>query len=128
MSEKHMSEKNFTEGTWTFVPLQQWPFGVSVVAGDKVILKQDAFAHSSKQKIRADCEQGVGFNEKDIEAVQNAIREQDANARLIAAAPDLLEALETLLAAVKTVPEMNNTRFDQLGIQVNAAIKKAYGE
>lgn len=41
---------------------------------------------------------------------------------------DLLAALETLLAAVKTVPQMNHRRFDQVGIQVNAAIAKAKRE
>jgi hypothetical protein len=44
------------------------------------------------------------------------------------AANDLFSALEALHAAVKTMPEMNNRRFDQLGIQVNAALAKARGE
>ena len=92
-----MSETKFTPGTWRFLPLEQWPFGVSVVADDKVILRQDAAAHSTQQKTRTDCEQGVGFDRKDISAVQDAIREQDANARLIAAAKDLLGACEAAL-------------------------------
>jgi hypothetical protein len=52
---------------------------------------------------REDCENGFGFPVKSsmpggtqAEAVL-AIAEQDANARLIAAAPDLLEALKALL-------------------------------
>lgn len=48
-----------------------------------------------------------------------------ANARLIAAAPDLLAALKDLREAVKTVPEMNHIRFDALGIKVNNAIARA---
>lgn len=53
--------------------------------------------------------------------------EIEANAALIAAAPDLLAALKAMLAVVVTVPEMNNHIFDGLGIQVNAAIAKAEG-
>lgn len=51
--------------------------------------------------------------------------ESKANARLIAAAPQLLEALIEFKAAVKTVKEMNHTRFDALGIKVNIAISRA---
>jgi hypothetical protein len=50
-----------------------------------------------------------------------------ANARLIAAAPELLDALRALRLACMTVPEMDHTRFDSLGIQVNSAIAKAEG-
>lgn len=53
--------------------------------------------------------------------------EVDANGRLIAAAPDLLDALEALLAAVKANPAMNGREYDGLGIQVNAALSKARG-
>ena len=51
----------------------------------------------------------------------------DANARLMAAAPELLDALKALRAAVQLVPEMNNMKYDELGVQVNKAIAKAEG-
>jgi hypothetical protein len=57
----------------------------------------------------------------------DASDEDKANARLIAAAPELLDALRALRLACMTVPEMNHTRFDSLGIQVNSAIAKAEG-
>jgi hypothetical protein len=51
-----------------------------------------------------------------------------AQADLIAAAPELYDALEALRNAVKTEPAMNHQRYDSLGIQVNAALAKARGE
>ena len=50
-----------------------------------------------------------------------------ANASLVAAAPDLLHALKELMAAVKGEPAMNNHKYDGVGIVVNAAIAKAEG-
>jgi len=50
-----------------------------------------------------------------------------ANAHLIAAAPDLLKALKTLLDAVKNNPTMNKREFVDMGIMVNNAIAKAEG-
>lgn len=51
--------------------------------------------------------------------------EDRANAALIAAAPDLLAALQELLAEVKKIPAMNGRDFNGLGIRVNNAIAKA---
>lgn len=51
-----------------------------------------------------------------------------SNARLIAAAPDLLAALEALRDAVKDHPAMQGREYVGLGIQVNNAIAKAKGE
>jgi len=53
----------------------------------------------------------------------------EANAKLIAAAPDLLAALQVLLSLTPTVPTTWNTPFDQLLkdaiITAEEAIKKA---
>lgn len=51
-----------------------------------------------------------------------------ACAHLIAAAPDLYEALAAMLEAVKSEPAMNHHKYDRIGIQVNNALAKARGE
>jgi hypothetical protein len=51
--------------------------------------------------------------------------ESAANAVLIAAAPELLDALKALRAAVADHPAMQGRQFVSLGIQVNNAIAKA---
>ena len=55
----------------------------------------------------------------------------EANARLIAAAPDLLEACKAMLSAIKdslaSGVSINNHKYDAVGQQVLAAIKKAEG-
>lgn len=58
---------------------------------------------------------------------EDGTEEARANARLIAAAPDLLEALKALRDAVEASKKMNGREYIDLGIQVNAAIAKAEG-
>ena len=62
---------------------------------------------------------------------QGTVEPQDwANARLIASAPDLLEALEEVMDALRIHAPgtaLNNHKFDALGIKAYAAIAKAKG-
>lgn len=52
----------------------------------------------------------------------------EANARLISAAPDLLSALTALRDAVKDHPDFQKREFVGVGIQVTNAIAKATGQ
>lgn len=128
---------SYTKGPWKLELKQKWPFGVKVVTDDKEILHQDAYCHSSDQKSRIDCEQAVGFPYRERASVSAAIREQDDNARLIAAAPELLEALQTIINLVNIEPEgqwfpnfdgVAFSRNSKVWMDAQAAIAKAKGE
>lgn len=87
-----------TPGPWEVGFKERFPFGVSVIApGGVVIHSEYAIAHATGQKTRRDCEGGFGFSGADREQAIKMVAEQDANARLIAAAPDLLEACKSMV-------------------------------
>ena len=113
-------------GPWAFEKKTKWPFGVIVTAADGwVVIEQSGFCNSTEQKTRDDNERGIGFKQDDSDfgraAAVACIAKQDANARLIAAAPDLLEALK----AAEERPLC--TEGADWWIQVRAAIAKATG-
>lgn len=124
-----------TPGPWALELLQKWPFGVRVMAGEQEIFSQSAVCNSTKQNTRRDCEMGYGFDENatDVhwraETARKWIAEQDANARLISAAPELLEALEGMVALAEQMNDASDeggqldARFDA----ARAAIAKAGG-
>lgn len=85
-----------TIGDWRFEKIKTFPFGIRIVAAGNSILNQTAVCHSSKQKTVEDNEAGLGFDGRCHSITQDEaaamIAEQDANGRLMAAAPELLEA------------------------------------
>jgi hypothetical protein len=59
-----------------------------------------------------------------VQPYHNNVVQNEANARLIASAPDLLEALESLVANLAEGDFISETRIDA----ARAAIRKATGE
>lgn len=115
---------SYTPGPWTLELVQKWPFGVRVVADRQEILQQSAYCSSTEQRTRLDCELGVGFGGRDFTTIAEAqvhIANQDANARLITAAPDLLEAAKL---AMEDCCDLIGT---DAGNALEAAIAKAEG-
>lgn len=94
----------YTPGPWFAKFIITWPFGIRVVSESGEILHQDGACRSSEQETRRDNEIGVGFPYRSTSTTREqataAIAEQDANAHLIAAAPELYEALEAFLAVM----------------------------
>jgi hypothetical protein len=117
-----------TPGPWTVKLIEEWPFGVSVMAGEHAIVHQFACAHSTEQKTRLDCESAIGFEHSKREQVREASATQDANARLIAAAPDLLAACrlaEKCLIDLAPYPPEVSVAVVAIVEMIHAAIAKA---
>lgn len=69
-------------------------------------------------------------NGGDSKPVNHQHEEADANAMLISAAPDLLEALKAVMSVLKNEAPgtpINNKKYDQIGIDAYSAIAKAEG-
>lgn len=116
-----------TPGPWTLKQEDVWPFDLDIV-GSHPIVNIRRIAHSSSQQTLADCRAAVGFPYKERDNVSAKIAEQEANARLIAAAPDLLAALRWYVENDE-VEEMDGNEFWLKGReQARDAIKKATGE
>lgn len=99
-----------TQGEWTFVVKEEWPFGFRIDASAKCLLSVDSLAHSTVQKTFADCMDGVGFNGADRIEVVASLKEQAANIRLMSAAPALLAqciAWERWFAELKQRSDVN---------------------
>lgn len=125
-----------TKGPWKLEVVEKWPYGVQIIAANgNVVLAQDGFAHSSQQKNRADYLDGVGFSYKDGQRYKacEVVAEQEANARLMAASWEMLEALQALMDEYKQrmdgdYPGENLHQFQSAYKMARAAISAATGE
>lgn len=126
-----------TPGPWALSEADEYPYDLLIAAGGNQVLSMRRAAHASDQRSLADCLAGIGFEinaevhsfRRDV--VVASLLEQRANARLIAAAPELLAALAAIesefrggaLTAVGPIPEL--TRVDGRFAAARAAIAKA---
>lgn len=93
-----MTVATHTPGPWAVEMPDQWPFSIYVRSATKTIVEASRYATSTRQGSLADCREAVGFRHSEIEEVRTNVAEQEANARLIAAAPDLLAVLKKAVA------------------------------
>ena len=85
------------KGPWTLEEDTDWPFGFSVRSGKDLVISSDRIAYSTAQQNLADIYDATGFKQDERGEVIKAVRDQKADMELIAAAPELLDALINML-------------------------------
>lgn len=110
---------------WRLTRDTKWPFRFTIVdVNGKEILTQEPIAWSSSSDTLEDLRSAKGFKGKERNEVVAALAEQERHMRLIAAAPDLLKALEGLLGTLGPILEnmplsamgaIGKTNLDALG-------------
>jgi hypothetical protein len=88
-----------TKGKWEVKFNEKWPFNFWISAKGKSIVFFERIAYSTEAKDITDVRNAIGFPKNDKEQFKKAIIEQEANARLIASAPELLEACKAVMDA-----------------------------
>ncbi len=118
-----MSETKFTSGPWE---LEQTEDG-HVIRMGKAIENHSEFPSHLEIDYDHGClldgEEGDVFNEIEIKQAEEAY----ANARLIAAAPDMHKALNDILSHVENIP-LNPHVLSIISIYEEVMVKAQYGE
>lgn len=124
-------------GPWSVEFPSEFPWGHRITASDtSVVIEDYAIACSSEQKTREDNLAAVGFPWRERPKVIEMLETQKANASLIAAAPELLEALKLMDKYIASLVEAHvcgNSISDVIvahkGVvtTARAAISKAVG-
>lgn len=115
-----MTDTKFTPGPWTLKMSSKWPFGMSI---EPNIVHIDRIASSTAQNTLDDLRSAVGFEPHEREKIVDMIKTQEANAHLIAAAPDLYEALEDVADLYQNTSDEN-----PVALKIRSALAKARGE
>lgn len=85
MTSKH------TPGPWAVHFENRWPWGINIAPN---VLQMTRVAYSTRQTSLDDVRDAVGFDQDERADVIRAVAEQETNARLIAMAPRMYEALK----------------------------------
>lgn len=93
MSSKH------TLGPWHVEHASSWPFDIRI---EPSVVTMTRVAFSSKQRTLDDVRAAVGFPGGDPQRIREMVAVQEANANLIGAAPELLDALKDIVKAYRT--------------------------
>ncbi|QDP48372.1 MAG: hypothetical protein Tp118SUR00d2C21406231_66 [Prokaryotic dsDNA virus sp.] len=117
-----MTAAKHTPAPWDVQLEESWPWAIAIMGPDISIPR---YAYSTADKSLDDVRAAKSFDYDERDEISRRIAQQEADARLIAAAPDLLEALDDLLE----VCAHSNGELDRRAPMdaARAAIDKARG-
>lgn len=110
-----------TPGPWYVTHDPLWPWDIHI---EPKVLGMHRIAHSTSAKTYEQMMDAVGFDAPERPKVVAAIVEQEANARLIAAAPDMLAALK-FIADREDLTFAECTVAEEIVGRARAALAKA---
>jgi hypothetical protein len=114
----------YTKGPLKVIPSKEWPFViVTYNANGEKVFSRGLPCHSSKDKTFEEALSCVNFSSKDQEECSNLNKQALADEILRASAPELLEALKSLVSRA-TYSEEQMTVIKE----AKAVIAKAEGE
>jgi hypothetical protein len=109
---------------WKIDQDTKWPFDIYVRDEENNVVARFDIASSTAHKTISDAMSAKGYDKSDKELTVAWNKQQLSNARLTAAAPDMLEALQMMQGVFHLMGWEN----DPAAINARAAIKKALGE
>ena len=122
--------RKHTEGPWAVEFEDKWPWSIVITPN---ILTMPRIAYGTANKGLDDVRNATAFNYGEREKIAKMVAEQEANALLIAAAPDLLEALVEVLDCLGFMAggdhELEGHGISsERGAEIRLAIAKAKGD
>lgn len=120
----------WTPGPWAVTMEQKWPFDIAITPN---ILLMGRIAYSTAQNSLEDVRKAVGFKHDQRDETIRLVAEQEANAHLIAAAPDLYVAAQAVLDGLHERIDLASGSGQPVPVfagiaALHAALAKARGE